>query len=228
VIDAVVLDVEGTTSPAASVTGPLYDYFRRHVDRWLDGTGPDVIDVLDDVRRLLDNPDADRYRVAEFLHLLLDSDVKSEVLKRAQGAVCHTGFTCGELQGRFFPDVPPAVRAWHHAGRAVHVYSSGSEHNQRDWFAHAEDGNLSPWITGYFDLDSAGGKTDPQSYSTIRSVIGVPSERTLFLTDSTAELAAATAAGWTVAGVARPGEQARPVGAWPWIAAKGGSLASGQ
>ena len=32
---AIVLDIEGTTSPTASVRDTLYDYTRRHIGQWL-------------------------------------------------------------------------------------------------------------------------------------------------------------------------------------------------
>ncbi|MEW1739429.1 acireductone synthase [Nocardia beijingensis] len=217
--DAVVVDIEGTTSPTAAVREDLYGYTRERLPEWLSenssGAGAPVLAAT---RELAGRPDADPAEVAAILRGWLDTDVKAEPLKTAQGLICAEGFRSGALHGEFFPDVPPALAAWHAAGLTLYVYSSGSIRNQKDWFAFARGGSLSGLISGYFDLSTAGGKRESSSYDKIAGAIGAPAERILFLSDHPDELDAAVAAGWRVVGLARPGEPNPPRPPHRWVA----------
>jgi enolase-phosphatase E1 len=143
--------------------------------------------------------------------------VKAEPLKAAQGIICAEGFRDGALHGEFFPDVPPALAAWHAAGLALYVYSSGSVRNQQDWFTYARGGELASLISGYFDLTTAGPKRDAAAYEKIAGAIGTPADRILFLSDHPDELDAAVGAGWTAVGVHRAGEPNPPRAPHRWI-----------
>ncbi|WP_410870265.1 acireductone synthase [Nocardia sp. A7] len=215
---AIVLDIEGTTSPTDAVRTDLYGYTRAHLPAWLvenhDGTADSVIAAT---RELAGEPDADTDRVAEILCGWLESDVKAEPLKTAQGAICAQGFRAGALHGRFFDDVSPALKAWHANGFGLYVYSSGSERNQRDWFTFADAGDLSDLIIDHFDLVSAGPKREPSSYDSIAARIGVPAPEILFLSDHPDELDAAVTAGWQAIGVHRPGEPNPPRPPHRWV-----------
>ncbi|MGK8525396.1 acireductone synthase [Nocardia asteroides] len=216
-IGAVVVDIEGTTSPTASVREDLYGYTRERLPGWLAEGSPDAAAVLAATRDLAGRPEADAAEAAVILREWLDTDLKAEPLKIAQGLICAEGFRNGALHGEFFPDVPPALAAWHAAGFALYVYSSGSVRNQRDWFAFARGGSLSELISGYFDLSTAGGKRESSSYDKIAGAIGVPAERILFLSDHPDELDAAVAAGWRAVGLARPGEPNPPRPPHHWV-----------
>ena len=216
-IAGIVIDIEGTTSPTSSVREGLYDYTRRHLGQWLaDNLGGAADLVIAETRELAGQSDARPAEVTEILCHWLDSDIKAEPLKTAQGLICAEGFRSGELRGEFFYDVPPALAVWHGRGIALHVFSSGSVRNQQDWFANARGGELASLISGWFDLATAGAKRESSSYETIAKVIGLAPERILFLSDHPDELDAAVAAGWSVLGVDRPGEpnSARPPHRW--------------
>lgn len=215
-ITAIVVDIEGTTSPTSAVREDLYGYTRQRLPGWL-ADNSDADAVLAATRRLARRPDASPAEVAEILRGWLDSDVKAEPLKAAQGAICAEGFRAGALHGEFFPDAPPALRAWHAAGIALYVYSSGSVRNQQDWFAFARGGELATLISGWFDLANAGNKREAGSYEKIAGAIGAPAERILFLSDHPDELDAAVAAGWQALGVARPGEPNAPRPPHRWV-----------
>lgn len=217
-IKAVVLDIEGTTSPTSSVREELYGYTRTRLPGWLaenpDGAADSIIEAT---RAQAERPDADAAEVAAILIDWLNTDVKSEPLKTAQGIICAEGFRNGSLHGEFFPDVPPVLRAWRDAGLELYIYSSGSVRNQKDWFAFARGGDLSPLISGHFDLSTAGPKREPSSYEKIASAIGIPADQILFLSDHPDEVDAAAAAGWEAIGVTRPGEPNAPRGDHRWI-----------
>ncbi len=214
---AIVLDIEGTTSPTDAVRTDLYGYTSTHLPAWLsenpDGAADSVIAAT---RELAREPTAGPDRIAEILRGWLESDVKAEPLKAAQGAICAQGFRAGALHGRFFDDVAPALKTWHANGFQLYVYSSGSERNQRDWFTFADAGDLSDLITDHFDLVTAGPKREPASYESIAEHIGVPAPEILFLSDHPDELDAAATAGWQAIGIHRPGEPnpARPPHLW--------------
>lgn len=216
-IAGIVIDIEGTTSPTSSVREGLYDYTRRHLGQWLaDNLGGAADLVIAETRELAGQSDAGPAEVTEILCHWLDSDVKAEPLKTAQGLICAEGFRSGVLHGEFFDDVPPALAAWHGRGIVLYVFSSGSVRNQQDWFVNARGGELASLISGWFDLATAGAKRESSSYETIAKAIGLASERILFLSDHPDELDAAVAAGWSVLGLDRPGEpnSARPPHRW--------------
>lgn len=217
-IAAVVLDIEGTTSPTRSVREDLYGYTRARLARWLaDNRGGAAASVIAATRELSGHPDADTHETAEILIGWLDSDIKAEPLKAAQGLVCAEGFRSGTLHGEFFDDVEPALTGWHDAGIALYVYSSGSIRNQQDWFTYARGGSLASLISGWFDLATAGPKRDVASYQKIADTIGLPAEQILLLSDHADELDAAAAAGWSVLGVTRPGEPNAPRAPHRWV-----------
>ena len=216
-IAAVVIDIEGTTSPTSSVREGLYSYTRQHLGQWLaDNVGGPADSVIAQTRELSAQPDAGPAEVAKILCDWLDSDVKAAPLKAAQGLVCAAGFRSGALHGEFFDDVAPALAAWRDAGLELHIYSSGSVRNQQDWFAYARGGDLASLISGWFDLANAGAKRECASYEAIAKAIGLVPEQILFLSDHPDELDAAAAAGWSVLGVERPSEPntARPPHRW--------------
>ncbi|BBX98832.1 acireductone synthase [Mycobacterium lacus] len=220
-IAAIVIDIEGTTSPTSSVHA-LFEYTRQRLAQWLiDNVGGAADAVIAGARELAVLPEAGSAEIAQTLCQWLDSDVKAEPLKTLQGLICAEGFRSGALHGEFFDDVSPALRAWHDAGIALYVFSSGSVRNQQDWFAHARGGELASLVGGWFDLANAGGKRLVSSYETIARVIGLAGDQILFVTDHPDELDAAAAAGWSVLGVARPGEPYTPRPPHRWV----GSLA---
>jgi enolase-phosphatase E1 len=218
VIAAIVIDIEGTTSPTSAVREKLYGYTRAHLGQWLVDNPAGVADsVIAETRSLARQPNASAAQLAEILCSWLDYDVKAEPLKTAQGLICAEGFRRGVLHGEFFPDVAAALAAWHDSGIALHIFSSGSIRNQQDWFANARGGELASLISGWFDLTTAGPKRESSSYQTIANAIGVTPDRILFLSDHPDELDAAVAAGWSVLGVHRPGEPNAPRPPHRWI-----------
>jgi enolase-phosphatase E1 len=217
-IAAIVLDIEGTTSPTSSVREGLYGYTRQHLRQWLaDNCGGAADSVIAGTRELAGRPDADAAEVAEILCGWLNSDMKAEPLKTAQGLICAEGFRDGALHGEFFGEVPPALATWRDIGIALYVFSSGSVRNQEGWFAHARGGELASLISGWFDLTTAGGKRERSSYEKIAGAIGLSPDNILFLSDHPAELDAAVAAGWSALGVSRSGEPNSPRPPHRWI-----------
>ncbi|MDO0924216.1 acireductone synthase [Streptomyces sp. TG1A-8] len=210
--DVVVLDIEGTTGSLSHVRDVLFPYARREFTGWLTNhrDEPRVRELMDAVGREVGRPGIGPDGVAAALAAWSDADVKAAPLKTVQGWIWAEGYAAGRLHGHVYPEVPGVLRDWRAAGTGIAVYSSGSAAAQRDWFRHTGYGDLSGLLDAFFDLDSAGAKTDPASYRAIARAVGAPSGRLLFLSDVAAELDAALAAGWQAAGVRRDGDPRGP------------------
>ncbi|MGW2050169.1 acireductone synthase [Streptomyces sp. NPDC001858] len=207
-VDAVVLDIEGTTSATGFVVDVLYPYSRSRFAALLAerGDDPDVARAVAGVRAEIGEPDADAARVEKALNGWLDDDRKATPLKTLQGVIWAEGFARGDLVSHFYDDVVPALRAWHAAGVRLYVYSSGSVSAQRAWFANSPEGDLTSLVSGLYDTENAGPKQEPRSYRRIAEAAGLAPDRLLFLSDRPGELDAAREAGWQAVGIRRPGE----------------------
>jgi enolase-phosphatase E1 len=211
---AVVLDIEGTTSPLDSVRTELFGYARAAYATWLPAQAA-TADVSAALTRICAEAGLDRATTAvpvlvRLLSDWTDDDVKSPGLKAIQGLIWRDGFAHRELRGTVYPDVVAAMRDWHSAGIEIAVYSSGSALAQRDWFGHSDHGDLRGLITDYFDLLNAGAKRSPASYQTISARLRIDPSAVTFLSDVDAELDAASSAGWQAVGVWRPGNPPVP------------------
>jgi enolase-phosphatase E1 len=220
-VAAVVLDIEGTTTPISFVQETLFPYARARLRGFLAAT-VERDDVEDAVRLLRDEraresgdgppppslvdapPQAARGSVAAYAHWLMDRDRKSPGLKRLQGLIWERGYEDGTLRGEVFPDVPPALKRWHRQGLTVAIYSSGSTLAQRLLFGRSSAGDLTPFIGAYFDTGT-GAKQSATSYRRIAASLGVPGAALLFVSDVPAELDAARSAGCEVVLCCRPG-----------------------
>ena len=113
----VVLDIEGTTSPTRLRPRRLYDYARPRlgpVDR-AHGDDPDV-----GPRRRRQGADAGGPRATPAPATVVAAPARVDGRRRqghsaedAAGPDLAGGYAAGELTSRFFPDVVPALRAWH-------------------------------------------------------------------------------------------------------------------
>ena len=188
---AILTDIEGTTTPIAFVRDELFPYARAKLPTFLNthATNPDIAATLAEAASL-----APGRPVLDALLAWMDEDAKITPLKTLQGLIWNEGYTSGELLGRLYPDVPPALQTWHAQGLSLHVYSSGSEAAQRLIFGHSNAGNLAALFTNFFDA-RIGPKRSPASYQAIARAISLPPEEILFLSDIEAELDAAYVAG---------------------------------
>ncbi|MEU9272855.1 acireductone synthase [Streptomyces sp. NPDC048251] len=207
-VDAVVLDIEGTTSATGFVVDVLYPYSRARFAELLTERAeePAVARAIAQVRELTGEPDADAAAIEKTLNAWLDEDRKATPLKSLQGVLWSEGFARGDLVSHFYDDVVPRLRAWHAAGLRLYVYSSGAVSAQRAWFTNSPAGDLTSLLSGLYDTENAGPKQEPESYRRIAGSTAVAADRLLFLSDRPGELDAAREAGWHAVGVRRPGE----------------------
>ncbi len=184
---AVLMDIEGTTTPISFVRDRLFPYAQAHMRAWC--AANEGAAVLAEAAALA--PGAD---VADALLGWMARDEKITPLKTVQGLIWEQGYASGEILGALYSDVPAALRRWVQSGVKLFVYSSGSETAQRLLFRHSEAGDLSGLFAGFFDT-RVGPKRDSDSYVTIARGVGVFGREMLFLSDVAAELDAAETAG---------------------------------
>jgi enolase-phosphatase E1 len=213
-IRAVVLDIEGTTTPIDFVHKTLFGYARVRVGDFLRRHWEDP-EVRADVARLeaehaaepadsslsawRDDPAA----VTAYVHWLMDRDRKSTGLKSLQGKIWEAGYQSGELRGVVYSDVLPALERWQRDGVKVAIFSSGSVQAQQSLFRNSAVGDLTRFISSYFDTRT-GPKAAPASYTQIAAALGHAPSQVLFVSDVAAELDAARRVGMVTALCVRP------------------------
>jgi enolase-phosphatase E1 len=198
-IEAVLLDIEGTTTPIAFVHDLLFPYSRARVADYLTthASDPTVVEIVAELQREM-GAGGDLTRVVAHVHALIDQDRKSRPLKTLQGLIWEEGYRSGALKGEVYPDVPPALARWTTSGVRVGIFSSGSVLAQQQLFRHSTAGDLTPYLTWYFDT-AVGAKSDQHSYTRISERISRSPASILFVSDAVAELEGAHRAGMMTA-----------------------------
>ncbi|MEB3206267.1 MAG: acireductone synthase [Vampirovibrionales bacterium] len=199
-IQAVLTDIEGTTSSLSFVKDVLFPYARARLADYC--KTHDLADIFNAVRTLQKNPDLTRQAIIEVLQRWSDEDQKVAPLKQLQGLIWQAGYQQGDYQGHLYEDAYLALKRLHQQGVRLFVFSSGSIMAQQLLFAHTTYGDLTPWFDGFFDT-TMGSKLASDSYLAIAREIGLPADEILFLSDHPKELNAAQEAGLQVLGVDR-------------------------
>jgi enolase-phosphatase E1 len=215
--DAILLDIEGTTTPVEYVFGVLFPFAKTHVEAFVQTHGQEQA-VQADLKLLQQEYALDRDRgiavpewdensttgAVPYIHYLIEIDRKSTGLKSLQGKIWDRGYRDGTLRSQIFPDVRPAFERWTAMGKQLFIFSSGSVQAQQLLFRYTETGDLTGFLSGYFDTE-IGSKKEAESYHKIAQTINVSSDRILFISDVADELKAAQAAGMQTLFSIRPG-----------------------
>ena len=202
-LQAVICDIEGTTTPIEFVRDTLFPYARPRLGEWLRAHRGELPAVT-----LLEQVKAEAGReltLAAAIRQLedwSDADRKSPALKTLQGLIWQQGYTDGSLIAPLYPDVAPALSRWRQAGLLLGIYSSGSVAAQKLLFGHSTAGDVRVRFNYWFDT-AIGGKLESESYRRIAGTIGLASDSILFLSDHPGEVAAARGAGWQALRVER-------------------------
>ena len=205
---AVLVDIEGTTSPIAFVHDVLFPYADEHLDAYVAAhrDEPEVTQAMREAAQLAgEDPNVSDTAVLAQLHAWIAEDRKATPLKTLQGLIWAEGYAQTGLRGHVYRDAAAGLRRWHDAGVKLYVYSSGSVEAQRVLFAHSDQGDLSPLFSGYFDT-TTGPKREARSYESIARAIGLAPGEILFLSDVDAELDAARTAGLQTIRLLRPAD----------------------
>lgn len=204
----ILLDIEGTVSPLAFVQDMMFPYARQRAGEYLaTHWGAAVIAQL--ARDAGETAFATPAEAEAAVQRLMDADAKVTGLKQLQGMIWEEGFRNGELRSRIFDDVPHALAEWCRKGHEIRIYSSGSVHAQKLFFAHTKRGDLTVHFSGYYDT-TTGPKRESASYVAIAADCSLPVEQILFISDVVEELNAARNAGMFTALALRPGNPPAP------------------
>ena len=230
---AILLDIEGTTTPIDFVYQTLFPYARRRVKQFIaqhhddPHVRADIAGLREqreaDARNNLtpptwrdDSVEAELESAATYVHWLMDQDRKATALKSLQGKIWEAGYRAGELRGEVYADVPKAFERWRNQGRNMSIFSSGSVLAQKLIFGYSTAGDLTGFIRAYFDT-TTGAKQQAESYERIAAALELPPSEILFLSDVTAELDAAQFAGMQTSLCVRPGSKSPSSSAHPII-----------
>jgi enolase-phosphatase E1 len=220
---ALLLDIEGTTTPVSFVYETLFPFARAHLERTLREGAPSA--AAADIERLRRQWETDRAQGTQpppwpagatddpvtpavaYALWLMDRDSKCTALKSLQGRIWEEGYRRGTLRSELFADVPPALARWKAQGRRTFIYSSGSVLAQQLLFEHTPFGDLRPMIAGWFDT-RVGAKREAAAYGRIAGEIGLAPAAVLFVSDVAEELDAARQAGMQTLLALRQGARA--------------------
>ncbi len=227
-IRVILLDIEGTTTPVEFVYQTLFPYASRKLEPFLRERAQhaEIQSLIQDLRAQhdaderngleppgwTDHPEAGRLHSSiAYGQWLIARDSKYTALKSLQGKIWQQGFTNGELRGEAYPDVPPAFERWQRQEKIICIYSSGSVLAQQNLFRTTASGDLTSYISAFFDT-SLGAKTEPQSYEKIAASMSHAPHHFLFISDAVKEIQAARSAGMQALLCDRDGCTSSPTG----------------
>lgn len=193
---AVLLDIEGTVGDIAFVRDVLFPFARARIAdvlkaRWDE---PEIAAAVQSACVSSIEPLTTPALAAKRFLGWMDEDKKIGPLKTLQGIIWREGYASGELKAHLYPDAVEAIHAWTKRGVKVAIYSSGSVEAQKLYFAHSVAGDLTSFLSRYFDT-ATGAKGDPASYTKIAAALGYAPAAVTFFSDATGETDAALGAG---------------------------------
>ncbi len=211
-VDYILMDIEGTTTAIDFVHRTLFPYARERMAEFIATTcGEPVVEaaLAETAATLIAEGASNTNQPALIAALLawIDADRKHPALKRLQGMIWEHGYQQGHFHAHLYADVRPAWDLWRARGLHLGIYSSGSVQAQKLLFAHTPEGDLTSYLSHYFDT-AVGHKREPQSYEHIAKALELLPSQILFLSDIPEELDAAQAVGMATTQLLRPGTAA--------------------
>jgi enolase-phosphatase E1 len=209
---AVLLDIEGTTTPIDFVHKTLFPFAKERIGKYVahhfDSLHNEIIQLVDEHSKdsgyTVPLDPTEPGSVSAYLEHLIDLDRKSTPLKSIQGKIWQQGYESHELRSVIFEDVAKAFERWRSENKKIAIYSSGSALAQKLIFKYSDHGDLSEFISDYFDT-RVGHKREVKSYQTIARELDRDANDILFVSDIPEELDAARAAGMQTALSVRTG-----------------------
>jgi len=207
----ILTDIEGTTTSVSFVYESLFPFFRTNIaklkkmesDASVQAAFLDVVKLAAEEGKNLNSTDEIIQQLEEWSR----ADKKITPLKELQGLLWKEGYVSGELKGHVYSDVAPALKEWKLKGIDLGVFSSGSIAAQKLIFGYSEAGDLTAYLTAYFDT-TTGGKRAIETYALIAKELALNPQQILFLSDIKEELEAAENAGYQTIQLVRPGTEA--------------------
>lgn len=202
-------DIEGTTTDINFVHKVLFPYSLENISSFITNNFSNeivkksindvVCTVLNEEKRPINQNEAILY-----LQKWIRDDRKHSALKEIQGLIWDDGYKKAHFKGHVYEDVPPCFKRIIERKDKIAIYSSGSVHAQKLIFGFSIFGDLTPYISHYFDT-KVGAKREVESYKNISNLLNEKSSNITFYSDIPQELEAAKLAGLNVKHVLRPG-----------------------
>lgn len=206
---AILMDIEGTTTSISFVHDVLFPYAKSHLSVFVQNNINDdkVKSCLEHTKETVNKEESrdinDDETITTLLHWI-DTDRKHPALKTLQGFIWKNGYESCDYTAHVYDDVLPCMKKWSESGIIMAIYSSGSITAQKLLFKYTNDGDLTPFISNYFDL-SIGRKQSPDSYANIVQSLNMDAKEILFLSDTVEELDAAKSINIKTTQLVRPG-----------------------
>ncbi|MBM3419414.1 MAG: acireductone synthase, partial [Bacteroidetes bacterium] len=169
-------DIEGTTSSVSYVYDILFPYFREHIAEITQFAHlAEVKEAFLEVIGICEHEEGQILTTSEaIIQKLLEwsiNDKKYTPLKTLQGIIWSKGYQLGELKGHVYDDVSVNLERWAANGLKIGIYSSGSITSQKLLFKYSLSGDLTKWLSCYFDT-TIGHKRNEDSYLRIAARLG--------------------------------------------------------
>lgn len=208
-IKYILSDIEGTTSSVSFVYEVLFPYYRSNIPKLKELKHiPEVFQAFEETIELAKELENTHLKSTdEILDMLLKwskEDKKITPLKTLQGILWEEAYKSGEIKGHVFEDVKPAFEKWKSLGLSIGIFSSGSIKAQKLLFTNSDAGDLSVYLSNYFDT-TTGQKRDSSTYEKICEELKLNPSEILFLSDIVEELQAADQAGFQTTLLLREG-----------------------
>lgn len=205
----ILTDIEGTTTSVSFVYDILFPYFRANMERIEELQDmPEVNLALQETRELVKQETGNELtsflEISTVLKKWSLEDRKVTPLKTLQGVLWADGYKNGSIKGHIYSDVENAFKNWKQSGLQIGIFSSGSVAAQKLLFGFSEAGDLTGYLSHYFDTRT-GGKRDAETYISIAKELNLLPAEILFLSDVMEELEAANSTGYQTIQLVRPG-----------------------
>lgn len=186
-----IFDIEGTVAPISFVHEVLFPYSKKKLLSYLQthSINQNLYDSIEKeykqdintktyTNKLSNEPEL----LYDYLSYLISVDRKSPGLKEIQGEIWKFGYENGELQSTLYQDTLDFFEKLNSQEKIICIYSSGSVLAQKLIFKYSNLGDLTKYISNYFDT-AIGFKRDPKSYTNLLNAIQSQPSEACFFTD---------------------------------------------
>jgi enolase-phosphatase E1 len=186
-----IFDIEGTVAPISFVFNILFPYSQKKLYSYLNQNPIDdhlffqlskehSVDFKQNQFTLNLNKTSES--IYNYLNYLISIDRKSTALKEIQGKIWKEGYENGDIKSILYEDTIKYFQFLISQDKSISIYSSGSILAQKLIFKYSNLGDLTNFISNYFDT-GIGNKRDPQSYLNIAKELNSHTKNLCFFTD---------------------------------------------
>lgn len=186
-------DLEGTTTDIHFVHKVLFPYAMERIEDFILRNKDELSTILKLAKKTIQeetNQEPSLSEIINYLKLWIQTDRKHPALKEIQGLIWESGYKENHFKGHLYPDVLPFFEKIKKTGSLIGIYSSGSVHAQKLLLKFSCEGDLTPFISFYFDT-KIGHKRESPSYRNISLQTETAPENIYFFSDIKDELEAA-------------------------------------